>query len=126
MNEFEQTIMLLIAHAGEAKNHCYKALELARQGLLEEAQESIRKADACLKEIHHVHGGLLANEHLPSDPRSLLLLMHAEDIYMTTMTERELVKHLIFLCSPRITNLRCGPSPALNSNDGRVEKEDRV
>jgi len=90
----EQTVLNIIAVAGEAKSHCYRAIHEIAAGRPAEAERCLKTAEQLLQEVHRVHLGLLGGG-IPGDPRLLFLLVHAEDIFMTTMTEKELLKNLI-------------------------------
>ncbi len=92
MLKFEEIILKIIAEAGQSKSLCYQALRVLNEGDLEQAREHLARAEELLRGVHEVHAGLLHDNVIPSDPKEMFLLVHAEDIFMSTMTEKELIK----------------------------------
>ncbi len=96
MHDVEQTIMNIIAYSGEAKNLVYSALDLAQNDDKEGALKLIGEAKEKLQEVHKIHSTLLASDFLDAlDNKYFFLLIHAEDIFMSSMSECELVSRLL-------------------------------
>lgn len=93
--DLEQLVLTIIATAGEAKRLCFNALREAIEGRVDAGRERIAEAEAVLQPLHELHLGLLSGDDLPADPKLMLLLVHAEDIFATTMSEKELIKLLL-------------------------------
>lgn len=93
---FETIAMTVISYAGDAKNHVYRALDIANQGNLEEANKLLDEARQRLQEVHNQHRELMDKVDLNElDHRYIFLLIHAEDIFISTMSECELVSRII-------------------------------
>lgn len=58
----DQIIMGLILHAGDAKQHIYQALSLAKNGEFEKCNEYLELADQALLEAHNLQTEFLAQE----------------------------------------------------------------
>ena len=95
MMGIEEIVMQIVSSSGEAKSHCYRALERLAEGRFEAGLGEIAEADRLLQSVHEIHAGLFGREAIPMDPKLQFLLMHAEDIFMTTMSEKELIRGLL-------------------------------
>lgn len=98
-NQLMQSIMGLILHAGNAKSECMEAIQFAKQGQLEQANEKMATANDALVEAHHAQTGLLTNEARGESVQPTLLLIHAQDHLMNAITFRDLAKEMIELYS---------------------------
>lgn len=58
----DQIIMGLILNAGDAKQHIYQALKLAKEGNFAESKIEIELADSALLEAHNLQTQFLAQE----------------------------------------------------------------
>lgn len=93
--DIEGIVLRIVSSSGEAKSHCYRALERLAEGNPEAGLKEIAEADRLLQSVHEAHASLLSGDQLPADPKLQFLLVHAEDIFMTTMTEKELIRGLL-------------------------------
>lgn len=85
----------IIAHAGDARSYAFGALEAAKKGNFEEAEELLKKSSEAAIEAHHMQSDLLFNEANGNKTPVDVLLVHAQDHLMTSMLAVELVKELI-------------------------------
>lgn len=90
-------IMGLIIHEGDAKSNAMEALQAAKKGNFEEADEKIKLAEAALVEAHHSQTGLLTQEAQGNNMEVSLLAVHGQDHLMTSITFTDLAKEIIEL-----------------------------
>ncbi|MBE6052107.1 MAG: PTS lactose/cellobiose transporter subunit IIA [Clostridium sp.] len=91
----EEKIMLLIVHSGEARSCAMEAITAAKQGKMEEAEKLIAKANAELSEAHNTQTALIQAEAGGEKVPMSLLMVHAQDHFMTSMTVKDLAVELI-------------------------------
>lgn len=98
MNEEFATICFqIISYAGDAKSCYMEALEEAKQGNYNRAQERIQEGDDSFAQGHHVHADLIQKEAAGEQIPASLLLIHAEDQMMSAETLKLVVEELIEL-----------------------------
>ena len=86
----EEIIMNLIMHSGEARSYSMEAIQAAKENNIEEAKSLIEKAD---EELGHAHN---AQTKAGGDKAEFsLLLCHAQDHFMTTMTLKDVAIEII-------------------------------
>lgn len=95
----EEIIMNLIIYSGEARSYCMEAIHLAKEGKTEEAKELIAKAAEQLGEAHHSQTGLIQNEAAGNKAEVSLLLVHAQDHLMTSITVKDLATEIVEIYS---------------------------
>ena len=93
----DQIIMGLILDAGDAKQHIYQALSLAKDGKFSECDEQIELADKALLEAHNLQTMFLAQEAGGTKTEITALFVHSQDHLMTSITEINLIKEIIDL-----------------------------
>lgn len=91
----EEIILNIIMHSGEARSHSMEAISLAKSGKFDEARELIIKADEELGYAHNSQTSLIQGEVASDKIEFSLLLVHAQDHLMTTMTFKDLAVELI-------------------------------
>lgn len=91
----EEIILNLIMHSGEARSYAMEAIQLAKEGNLEEAKELILKSSEELGQAHHSQTNLIQGEAGGQKAEFSLLLVHAQDHLMTTMTLKDLAVEII-------------------------------
>lgn len=96
-DDLEMAAAKLITKAGTAKNIIFGALDATLQGQYEEAERLLEQADQALSEAHRVHARFLELEALGEAGAPTFLLVHALDILMTAMSERDLARRLVAL-----------------------------
>ncbi len=95
MEEMELICFKIISSVGEAKSDYISALEAAKKGEYDKAEEAIKHGDACYVNGHKQHAELIAKEADGQKTEVCLLLMHAEDQLMAAETIKLLVTELI-------------------------------
>lgn len=91
----EEIVLNIIMHSGEARNHSMEAITLAKQGEFMKAKDLIVKADEELGYAQNSQTSLIQNEAENDKIEISLLLIHAQDHLMTTMTFKDLAVELI-------------------------------
>ncbi|KAF0818603.1 MULTISPECIES: PTS lactose/cellobiose transporter subunit IIA [unclassified Cytobacillus] len=93
----EQVNFMLILHSGNARSKILQALREYREDRVEKADSLLLQAEEDLKQAHGIHFKMVQKEASGEKVDFALLLMHAEDHLMSTLTMKELVKELIEL-----------------------------
>ena len=83
MEGLELVSFQIIAAAGSARSSYVEALQAAKAGNYEEAEEMIKQGDDAFVEAHHVHAELIQKFAGGEDPGANILLIHAEDQVMS-------------------------------------------
>jgi PTS system cellobiose-specific IIA component len=89
------SILGLILHSGNAKSDCMEAIQLAKKGDINKAKEKIEKANQSLVEAHHSQTALLTQEAKGEKVEVSIMLIHAQDHLMNSITFRDLAKEMI-------------------------------
>ncbi|KXG08455.1 Oligo-beta-mannoside-specific phosphotransferase enzyme IIA component [Anoxybacillus sp. P3H1B] len=97
----EQINFQLILHSGNARSKIIESLRQYRQGHTEEAERLVNEAEKDLSVAHSIHFQMIQEEANGKSASFSLLMMHAEDHLMSTLTMKELVKELIQLFKER-------------------------
>lgn len=87
--------MGLIVNAGNAKSDAMEAIQAAKKGEFEEADEKLKAAEAALVEAHHAQTKLLTAETNGEALTITLLTIHSQDHLMTSITFNDLAKEVI-------------------------------
>lgn len=87
----------IITASGDARSMAYGALEAAKVGNYQEADELLEKAEEASAEAHRVQADLLAAEANGEDIKTSIILVHAQDHFMTSMLAIELIREIIDL-----------------------------
>lgn len=79
-----QAAFEIIANVGGAKSLYLEAVEAAKEGKFDEAQDFVKQADDAFLTAHNVHLKLLQVTAQGDGPDMNLILLHAEDQMMGT------------------------------------------
>jgi PTS system cellobiose-specific IIA component len=91
----EQVSFQLILHSGNARSKIIQSLRVYREGNVEEADDLLKQAEADLSISHDIHFQMVQKEASGEKTNFSMLLMHAEDHLMSTLTMKELVKEIL-------------------------------
>lgn len=97
MEGIELVCFQLITAAGGAKSNYIEAIQRAKKGQYEEAEELIRQGDELLKQGHQPHTDLIQQEAAGEDVKMSLILTHAEDQMMSTEIFKVMAEEMIEL-----------------------------
>ena len=94
-NELLEAAMSVILAAGDAREHCTKALKYARGGDFDKAETYMQKARECIVEAHNGQTEVIQKEARGEKQEICLLFVHAQDTLMTIMSELNMAKEMI-------------------------------
>ncbi|KAF0506775.1 PTS lactose/cellobiose transporter subunit IIA [Pediococcus pentosaceus] len=100
MGEQEQNlevIMGLIINGGNAKSSAFEAINAAKAGDFEKADEKLKESDVFLTEAHNVQTGMLTEEAKGNHAKVSLLTVHSQDHIMNAITFRDLAGEIVDL-----------------------------
>lgn len=95
LNGTELIAFQIISNVGMAKTKFIEALEKAKQSDFEKAGELIKEGNTFLVEGHNVHRELIQKEASGEKTEFSILLMHAEDQFMSAETIKLLIGEMI-------------------------------
>ncbi len=95
--ELESICFEIISQGGEARSLIFDALSLAREGDIAGAREKIQKSREPMTAAHKLQLKLLQKEASGESVSNCVLLVHAQDILMASVTERDLSELIITL-----------------------------
>lgn len=84
--ELQAISFQLVACVGEASAHFTQAIECARNACFEDANRKLDEANACIVRAHETQTAILRAEVAGDEMEFSLLMMHAQDHLMTTIT----------------------------------------
>lgn len=95
MNELQSVSFQIISCAGDAKCCAYEALEAAKQNNKELFEDKMLQAEEIINEAHKLQYQLLSAEADNKLHESLsILIVHAQDHLMTTMSVIDMIKEV--------------------------------
>lgn len=98
MTDDEKAILTMISASGDSKAKAFSALKLVMTNDYEGARNLLEEARVADLEAHKTQANLIANAMNKdnSDVQAISLLMvHAQDHYMTSQLARDLIEELI-------------------------------
>lgn len=97
MTDTEQKILMMISSAGESKAKAFEALKKVKESKYDEARALLKEARDIDLEAHKVQTELITAEMNGSEnkPEMSLLMVHAQDHYMSSQLSRDLIEELI-------------------------------
>ena len=87
--------MNLIIHSGEVRSYSMEAIQYAKNEDIAEARELIEKAEVELSKAHNIQTSLIQKEADGEKTELSLLMVHAQDHFMTSMTLKSLAVEII-------------------------------
>lgn len=95
MEGLELTCFQIISASGGAKSAYMAAIEAAKEGNFEEAEEMIKQGDEYMNQGHEPHATLVQQEAAGNSPDVTLLLIHSEDQMMGAEQFKALAEQMI-------------------------------
>ena len=97
MTELEQQIIGIISAAGDSKGKAFEALRKVKESDYEGARALLEESRKIDLEAHKIQTKLITAEISDSDekPEIGLLMVHAQDHYMTSQLARDLIEEMI-------------------------------
>lgn len=93
----EMVSMTIIANSGDARSFAFQALEEAKEGNFEAADQLMKQSDEAANLAHKAQTELLFAEANGNKQDINVLLIHSQDHLMTSMLAAELIKEIILL-----------------------------
>ena len=92
----EQEIIQIIANSGESKMKSFEALKCVKNKDFKKARELLKESRLIDLEAHNAQTKIIAQALDPDAKEAVTLLMvHAQDHYMTSQLARDLIEALI-------------------------------
>ncbi|HCM89430.1 MULTISPECIES: PTS lactose/cellobiose transporter subunit IIA [Vagococcus] len=92
-----ESIMGLIMNSGNAKSDAMEAIQAAKEGNFELADEKIKASEESLTLAHRSQTGLLTKEAQGDNMTVTLLTVHSQDHLMTAIAFKDLAVEIIEL-----------------------------
>ena len=90
-------MMMIIAKAGEGRSLVMRAIEKAKEGLFDEADECLKKSDEYLTEAHKLQCELMFDDARNGNAEFSILLIHTFDHVMGGITVRDLGEEIVWI-----------------------------
>lgn len=87
----------LILHSGNARSCAMEAIALQKQGKSSDAQDKLKEAEQEFVEAHKIQTALIQQEVNGEEFDIPMLLIHAQDHLMTSMTTKDLAIEIVEL-----------------------------
>ncbi|WP_391560749.1 PTS lactose/cellobiose transporter subunit IIA [Robertmurraya sp.] len=97
MASMEETIFQIILHGGNGKSCSMEAIAAAKRGDFTEARAKLQEAADALNEAHHVQTSLIQGEIRGEKVEISLLMVHAQDHLMNSITMKDLATEFVEL-----------------------------
>lgn len=94
-NESEELIINIIVNAGQARSHAIKAIECAARQEFSQAQGLLEDADESLRVAHQTQTHLIEDEARGVHHPITLLMVHAQDHLMNAITVKDLARQQV-------------------------------
>ena len=92
-----EVVMGIIMQAGNGKAAAMQAIQAAKKGDFEKADEFIKQANEALVNAHNVQTDMLTKEAQGDHVKVDLYMVHAQDHLMTAITFIDLAKEIVDL-----------------------------
>lgn len=99
----EQIAFQLILHSGNARSKIMQALTAYKEGQVAEYEALIKNAEDDIRLAHESHFQMIQNEAQGKANQLSMLLIHAEDHLMSTLTMKDIVKGMIEIIQVKCT-----------------------
>lgn len=91
----EQICMEIISSSGTARGLLLEAMDYIKPKNEEKIQELLQEANSLLRQAHRSQTSLMTGESNGQRVEMTVLVVHAQDHLMTTLTIRDLVEKLV-------------------------------
>lgn len=96
-DQYDELVMNLVVEGGNARSLAMEAIQEAKKGNLDRADELLKECDAALVETHNAQTDMIQaeirGEHIPV----MLLMVHAQDHLMDAMVVKDLATEIVDL-----------------------------
>ncbi|MGX1265249.1 PTS system cellobiose-specific IIA component [Rossellomorea marisflavi] len=91
----EVEIFEIISNGGNAKSIAYEGLSMAHEGKFDEADQLLKDAHVELNKAHNTQTSLIQAELNGDSFEKSLLMIHAQDHLMTSISEITLIEQMV-------------------------------
>lgn len=91
----EQLICTVVANAGESRSYSLEAIEFAKAGDFEKAEETMKKANEALILSHDAHTSILAKSVDRSDMPITFIFVHATNHMSVAEVTKDMAENII-------------------------------
>ncbi|HEL2474361.1 TPA: PTS cellobiose transporter subunit IIA [Streptococcus suis] len=95
--ELQMAAFGIILSSGNARSVIHEAFAAMREGDYDKAEELLEAANVDMLEAHHSQTGLLQEYASGTEVKVEIIMVHAQDHLMTTMTLREVALEMLAL-----------------------------
>ncbi|MEK2534903.1 PTS cellobiose transporter subunit IIA [Tetragenococcus halophilus] len=95
--EIQNVAFTIILHSGNSRTMVHEGFELMRNGEYEKAEEKLQEANDELTAAHQSQTSLMQKYTSGEDVNMDIIMVHAQDHMMTTMTLREVAIEMLSL-----------------------------
>lgn len=96
-NKYQMVAMTIIASAGETRSLCIEALREAREDNFAKAEELLAQAETAIHDAHKAQMDLLVEEANGEKADISILLIHAQDHFMTSLLALDMAREIVEL-----------------------------
>ncbi len=93
--DLERIVFSIVSYSGEAKGYAYEGLRLSEDGDFDGALSMMEKCNESVLKAHEVQTELIRKEICGEKMTVSMIMVHAQDHLMTTLSERELIQKMI-------------------------------
>lgn len=97
MESNEENLLNIIVNSGEAKSLAFEAIQMAKLGEMEDAKGKLEEAKKVQIKAHNAQTELLVKEVNGEQTPFSILLVHAQDHLMNSITFVDLAKEIVEL-----------------------------
>ncbi len=90
-----ETVMGMIMHGGDAKSSALEAIQAAKSGDFQGAEDKIKDTEEALVKAQKYHSKLLTKEASEDTVELSLLMIHGQDHLMNAITTKDLAIEII-------------------------------
>ncbi len=91
----EENLLEIIVNSGESKSLAFEAIQAAKAGAFEEAERKLEESKKVQLRAHHAQTELLVTEANGEKNEFSILLIHAQDHLMNSITFADLAKEVV-------------------------------
>ncbi len=95
--EAQSIAMKIIAYSGSGRTLAFQALEAARKEDYDQATDLLKRSNDEIAKAHDVQTNLLVGEANGDKTPFSILLIHAQDHFMTSMLANELITEMVHM-----------------------------
>lgn len=95
--ELQLAAFEIILHSGTARTYVHEAFDAMKESKFEVVEEKLAAADEELLQAHHVQTDLLQKYASGTEIKIEIIMVHAQDHLMTTMTLKEVAIEMMHM-----------------------------